>query len=170
MSNYLKSKGPIAPVPPFCLRGEPSSLSDMDSMHAHAPGLRVLLVLAGLGLACGSPPPAPPVEAPKAVESPVATGESTQASSSPTPTSGVPVITSFGVAECDNYVKKYMECVDGKVSGEARDKLLETFTANQTKWRAMSTMREAGIALGIACKASLIKAKEELSVEYGCEF
>ena len=82
----------------------------------------------------------------------------------------IPVVTNFGVPECDAYVEKYMSCLDGKVSPEAKQRLLEAFEMNRNKWRAMSTMRESASALAVVCRAATQKAKEELSVDYGCEF
>ena len=79
-------------------------------------------------------------------------------------------VTPFGVSECDNYVKQFLACVDGKVSGEQRDALMAGFEANRTKWRALSTMREGAVALGIACRAAAQKSRESLTVDYGCEF
>ena len=92
-------------------------------------------------------------------------------------TTGIPaasanavVVTPFGVPDCDNYVKKFMACVDGKVTPDQKAALMEQFAANQTKWRALSTMREGAVALSLACRAANQKSKEELAVEYGCEF
>ena len=82
----------------------------------------------------------------------------------------IPVVTNFGVAECDAYVEKYMSCLDGKVSPEAKQRLLDAFEMNRTKWRAMSTMKESASALAVVCTAATQKAKEELSVDYGCQF
>jgi hypothetical protein len=90
-----------------------------------------------------------------------------------TPVAGapdVPVVTSFGVPECDAYVEKYTSCLDEKVSPEAKQKLLESFEANRNKWRAMATMKESASALAAICSAATQKAKEELSVDYGCAF
>lgn len=121
------------------------------------------LALAAVLVGCGSPP--------KETEAAAAASTAAETASTPAaPPDGVAVITKFGVPECDAYVAKYMACVEGKVTGEAKQQLLATFEANQKKWRAMSTMKEAALALGLACKASAQKAKEELAVEYGCEF
>jgi hypothetical protein len=82
----------------------------------------------------------------------------------------VPKITPFGVPECDAYVQRYLDCLETKVSDEEKDRLMQGFEANRTRWRALATMREGALALGLACKAAAQKAKEELSVDYGCEF
>ena len=82
----------------------------------------------------------------------------------------VPVVTKFGVPECDSYVEKYTSCLEEKVSPEAKQKLLESFELNRNKWRAMATMKESAAALAAICSAATQKAKEELSVDYGCAF
>ncbi len=82
----------------------------------------------------------------------------------------VPKITPFGVPECDAYVQKYLDCLETRVSGEERDRLMQGFEANRTKWRALASMRESAMALSVTCRAATQKAKQELSVDYGCEF
>ena len=127
----------------------------------------LVLVLVLAALACDRAPknqPAPPVPAPS-VQPPVAATESEGA----TPPEA-DRITRFGVPDCDNYVKKYLDCVEGKVSGEQKKQLMEAFEANRTKWRALATMREGAIALGLACRAAAQKSREELTVDYGCDF
>lgn len=120
-------------------------------------------------MACNSAPQAESGSQPPAAQATAASGEETgapAASSAPAP----PGITSFGVPDCDEYVKKYLECVEGKVSPEQREQLMAAFEVNRTKWRALATMREGAVALGLACRAARQKSKEDLTVEYGCEF
>ena len=68
------------------------------------------------------------------------------------------------------YVSAYVTCVLGNVPAEEKEKLMAAFEANQSKWRALATMREGATALSLACRAAAQKSKEELSVEYGCTF
>jgi hypothetical protein len=123
--------------------------------------LRLALLIAFVSTACGNPQPAPPVQG---ADAPAA------ATASPDAASGIPVVTKFGVPECDAYVEKYTSCIEGKVPPADKEKLLSGFEANRTKWRAMATMKESAVALGLACRAATQKAKEEMLVEYGCEF
>lgn len=120
-------------------------------------------------VACSEAPKSEPQVAPPVGVATPAT-EAPTASSDAAATPGALVITPFGVPDCDNYIKKYMACVDGKVTEGQKAALMEQFAANQTKWRALSTMREGAVALSLACRAANQKAKEELAVEYGCEF
>jgi hypothetical protein len=118
------------------------------------------------------PPPAPAVSAPPQAAAADA-GESAppgEEASAPTTAPEIPVITPYGVPECDNYVKKFTACLEAKVSPEQWGPLLAGFEASRAKWRALATMREGALALGLACKAAAQKSKEELAVDYGCDF
>ena len=130
------------------------------------------LVLVSVCLACGSGPKGEPAPAAAAIEPAddavqSADAEATAAAVAP---AGAPRVTPFGVPECDAYVKKYLACVEGRVSGEQKERLIEAFEANRTKWRALSSMREGAVALALSCRAAAQKSKEELTVEYGCDF
>jgi hypothetical protein len=128
--------------------------------HAFGPGRLALFGLLCLLAACGqkAKEPGPPETAAPPVKPETAAA------------ADVPLITTFGVPECDDYVEKYMSCLEGKVSPEAKQRLLETFEMNRNKWRAMAAMKESASALAVVCRAATQKAKEELSVDYGCEF
>jgi len=121
----------------------------------------ILSRVLALGLIC-APPACNKGKEPAAAQTPASTPAVTAAE--------IPVVTKFGVPECDSYVEKYMSCLDGKVSPEAKQRFLESFEMNRNKWRAMATMKESASALAAVCSAATQKAKEELSVDYGCEF
>ncbi len=123
----------------------------------------LILALSAFTIGCEGEPASEP--AARAPEAPVAAGEEADP-----PAGEGPTITPFGVPECDAYVQKYVDCVETRVTGEEKDRLLQGFEANRTKWRTLAAMREGALALGMACKAATQKAKEELSVDYGCEF
>jgi hypothetical protein len=119
------------------------------------------LLIPYVSTACGKEPPAQPAQG---------ADSTAAATASPDPASGIPVVTKFGVPECDAYVEKYTACIEGKVPQADKERLLSGFEANRSKWRAMATMKESAVALGLACRAAAQKAKEEMLVEYGCEF
>ncbi|MEO5762291.1 MAG: hypothetical protein ABIR28_08265 [Vicinamibacteria bacterium] len=110
---------------------------------------------------CGN---APPKEVAPAAAAPV------EGEAAATPAVDASTITAFGVPECDKYVKQFLGCVEGHVTGEQKDRMIEAFDANRVKWRAMASMREGAIALTVACRAAAQKSKDELTVDYGCEF
>ncbi len=122
-------------------------------------GMALALLLSACAKPGGGGGEAPPSA------SPDADGSDRSAAAAPGPS-----VTRYGVAECDKYVSKYLACVEGNVSGEDKEKLLQAFEANQTRWRALATIKEGAGALGIACRAAEQKSREELSVQYGCEF
>lgn len=122
----------------------------------------LVLVLVSAGIACD--------RAPGSQATPPAPVPSVQPPAAATESKGSEGITRFGVPDCDDYVKKYLDCVEGKVSGEQKEQLMEAFEANRTKWRALATMREGAIALGLACRAAAQKSREQLTVDYGCDF
>ena len=119
-----------------------------------------------LSAGCGH---APAKEAAPAVTT-SAEGESAGASIGTAAAADASSITAFGVPECDKYVTQFLACVEGRVSGEQKATMMEAFDANRVKWRAMSTIREGAVALTVACRAVAQKSKEELAVDYGCEF
>lgn len=130
------------------------------------------LVLAAACLACGSGPKSEPTEAVAPIEPADDAVQAADAGGSAAALAPVevPGVTPFGVPECDAYVKKYLACVEGRVSGQQKERLIEAFEANRTKWRALSAMKEGAMALALSCRVAAQKSKEELTVEYGCEF
>ncbi len=137
------------------------------SVHRIAP-----LVLVVFCLACGSGPRGEPAPAAAPIEPADDAVQAADAEGSAAAVAPVEVraVTPFGVPECDAYVKKYLACVEGRVSGEHKERLIEAFEANRTKWRALSAMREGAVALALSCRAAAQKSKEQLTVEYGCDF
>ena len=80
-----------------------------------------------------------------------------------------PVVT-YGVPECDNYVKKYLTCIETHVPADQRHGWLATFEANRARWKSLWSMREGKLALGLACKSALEMSRQALVVDFGCEF
>ena len=79
-------------------------------------------------------------------------------------------ITTYGVPQCDNYVKKYLQCIETRVPADQRQGWIATFEANQAKWKGLASMREGKLALGLACKSALEMSRQALAVDFGCEF
>jgi hypothetical protein len=76
---------------------------------------------------------------------------------------------SIGVPECDNYVKKYMECVGSKVPESARAQYQAAFDAAQQAWRQAATTPEGKAGLAAGCKAAETAAEQAMKT-YGCSF
>ena len=147
----------------FCLNGIACVQSPPKAEVAPAPAASP-----GAALTASSPGESGPAASPSTDE----TAARPEAGGRP---QGVPDATpasipEFGVPECDKYVKKYLACVEGHVTDTQKEELTAAFEANLLKWRALSVMKEGKLALSLACKAAAAAAKENLTVEYGCEF
>ena len=142
----------------------------------------LMLAIEAAACAQGDPKTEP---APLAAETPLAAaaaapdssleGERLPSPSLPAPAEGVvsgstPAVAEFGVPECDKYVRKYLACVEGHVSGAEKEKLIAAFEANLTKWRALAMMREGKIAMALSCRTATAASRDALVVDYGCEF
>jgi hypothetical protein len=78
----------------------------------------------------------------------------------------------IGVAECDDYIKAYLACVDDHVPAEARDQLRSALEQAKTGWQqaaaAAEASPEAKASLVSACTQARDAAKASLQA-YGCE-
>ena len=112
--------------------------------------------------ACGGGPPAPAQSAPPA---------STAASAAPAATSAAAATAGaeFGVPECDDYIKKYLACIDSKVPEAARATVRQSLDQVKSQWKqaAATDQGKAGLAMG--CKAATDAAKTAMAA-YGCTF
>jgi hypothetical protein len=61
---------------------------------------------------------------------------------------------SIGVAECDEYVKKYAACIE-KMPAAAKPTAEQGFKAQQDAWKAAASTPEGKAALKTGCKATL---------------
>ncbi len=88
----------------------------------------------------------------------------------PAPVEAAPaVFASFGVPECDNYIQKYMECIDTKVPAEAREQIRVGFEATRTAWQQAASTEAGKAALATGCVQATEAAKAAM-VAYGCTF
>jgi len=110
-----------------------------------------------------TPLPAPELT-PTAAETPGAEAASPDAESTPFE------VKSYGVPECDAYVKQYLACIEGRVPEEQRAGWLASLEANRVRWNGLAAMQQGSLALKLACKAASQVSKEALAVDYGCEF
>ena len=75
----------------------------------------------------------------------------------------------FGVPECDNYMRKYLACIDSKVPETARPMLKQALDQSKAAWKqaASTPAGKAGLAAG--CTQAEATAKQSMAA-YGCEW
>jgi hypothetical protein len=75
----------------------------------------------------------------------------------------------FGVPECDDYIKKYLACIDSKVPEAARATVRQSLDQTKSAWTqaAATPQGKAGLAMG--CKAATDAAKTAMAA-YGCSW
>ncbi len=89
--------------------------------------------------------------------------ESNTAASNTSTTSG----DSIGVPECDEYIKKYEACINGKVPEAQRGAFKSSFETMRKSWKDAAANPQGKAALATGCKQALESAKQSLGT-YGC--
>jgi len=111
--------------------------------------------VAGLSAACGgggqSAPPANP---------PTTAAASTSAAASV-------AAGDFGVPECDQFMKKYLACVESKVPEAGRAILKQSFEQQKAAWKQAASTPEGRSGLAMGCKAAEEQTKLSLA-SYNC--
>ncbi|QQR75938.1 MAG: hypothetical protein IPJ17_10335 [Holophagales bacterium] len=85
------------------------------------------------------------------------------------PTGGGPSVASTGVAECDQYIRKYMDCIASKVPEAARAQYQAAFDQTVATWKAVAVDPNGKAGLAAACKAAETAAAPAMQA-YGCTF
>ena len=75
----------------------------------------------------------------------------------------------FGVKECDDYLTKYVACVDSKVPEAARAALRQSLDQTKAQWKQAASTPQGKDALVTACKQMTETAKTSMT-PYGCTF
>lgn len=112
-----------------------------------------VFVIALACYACGSnaaPPPA----------------NSSTPSASATPASTTSAGAEFGVTECDNYIKKYVACVD-KLAPAAQGAARQALEQSRAAWKQAAATEQGKAALGATCKAASDAAAPAMRAQ-GC--
>jgi hypothetical protein len=121
-----------------------------------------LTIVAGmLAAACGgagtqsAPPPqqkpaAPPTTA--AAQPPAATTTASE----------------FGVKECDDYIQKYLACID-KAPEAARAMVRQSLDQTKAQWKHAAATPQGKASLASGCKMAHDMAKQSMSA-YGCQW
>lgn len=117
----------------------------------------LLSLAALLTVACGEAPP-PAKTAPAAT--PAAAAPSAPAAST---------ASGFGVPECDDYMTKYLACIDSKVPEAARAAVRQGVEQTKASWAQAAQTPQGKEGLAMACKQATEAAKAAMSA-YGCTF
>jgi hypothetical protein len=144
--------------------------------------LRRALTALCIVAACGDPPPAkaepkadppakvaptdpaPAADASKTAPSPVpAKVDAAEKTDAPAPADG-----KIGVAECDEYIEKYMKCIMERMPDKAKGYMKDAIDQSAKAWReAASGPSKDGVAA--VCKVALDAAKQA-TTSLGCEW
>jgi len=111
-----------------------------------------------VAVACGeaqAPAKTAPAAAPAATQAPAA---------APAPSGAA-----FGVAECDDYMAKYLACVDSKVPEAARAALRQSLEQTKVQWTQAASTPQGKAGLAMACKQMTETSKAAMAA-YGCTF
>ena len=123
----------------------------------------IVSVIALACFACGgnaAPPPAT-TSTPAAAATPAT---ATPAAATPAATSSP--VASFGVAECDDYIKKYTACID-KLAPAAQGASRQALEQSQAAWKQAAATEQGKAALATSCKAASDSAAPAMRAQ-GC--
>ena len=113
----------------------------------------VVFVIALACYACGGNAAPPP-----------ATNSTPSASATPASTAGP--AGGFGVAECDDYIKKYTACID-KLAPAAQSASRQVLDQSRAAWKQAASTEQGKAALAATCKAASDAAAPALRAQ-GC--
>jgi hypothetical protein len=75
---------------------------------------------------------------------------------------------SVGVPECDDYITKYMACVNDKMPEASRAAMMQDFDQARASWKQAAATPEGQAGLAQACKTAHEAAKTSMQA-FGCE-
>lgn len=78
-------------------------------------------------------------------------------------------LASFGVAECDDYLKRYLDCIDAHVPAAAREQVRSTLEQTRSAWQLAASTPEGKAGLAAGCRQASDAARASMQV-YGCSF
>ena len=84
-----------------------------------------------------------------------------------TPASTTSAAGDIGVAECDDFLKKYEACVTGKVPANMQATFKTSMEQWRTSWKQLAANPQTKATLAAACKSSMDSAKTSLA-SYNC--
>ena len=86
-----------------------------------------------------------------------------------TPASTTSAAGDIGVAECDEFLKKYEACVSGKVPAAAQATFKTSLDTWRSSWKKLAETPQGKAGLETACKSALDQAKTSLA-SYNCSW
>jgi len=118
-------------------------------------------------LACGGGEKSAP---PPAQAAPAATAAAAPAGGAPASTSAASAASAeFGVPECDDYLAKYLACIDSKVPEAARAMVRQQLDQTKAAWKQAASTPQGKAGLAMGCKQALDAAKTSMAA-YGCSW
>lgn len=102
-------------------------------------------------------------------EAPPATSAPAPAQPATTQAAAASTAGQFGVPECDDYMAKYLACVDSKVPEAARAMVRQQLDQTKEAWQKAAATPEGKAGLATGCKAASDAAKTSMAA-YGCTF
>ena len=119
------------------------------------------LVIAAVGCQSKSETAAPAAHVPASAPAPAA---STPLAPAPGETAG-----EIGVAECDDYLRKWDTCLATKVTGEAHEQVKVALDATREAWKRATASPEGKAGLATACREAAELASMQVAA-YGCSW
>jgi hypothetical protein len=100
----------------------------------------------------------------------MACGGSSSSTSTPSATAGSSsagnTAAQFGVPECDDYIQKYLACIE-KMPGGAQSGARTTLDSTREQWKQAAATEAGKSALAMTCKAAVDSARTA-TTPYGC--
>ena len=118
--------------------------------------LTLSTVVAAVGCSGDTTPPPPPA--------------TTMAQPAAAPATTAPAMVAsgdFGVPACDQYMKKYMACIDSKVPEQARAMMRQSLEQTKMQWKQAASTPQGRDGLTMACTQAETAAKQAMAA-YGC--
>jgi hypothetical protein len=122
------------------------------SQPSLAVALAATLAVAACGAGSQQQPPPPATQAPATTVAAAATGAA-----------------EFGVPECDDYINKYVACIDSKVPEAGRAMIRQQLDQTKAQWKQAASTPEGKAGLAAGCKAATDAARTAMAA-YGCAF
>jgi hypothetical protein len=88
--------------------------------------------------------------------------ETSQSSTTPGPAEAI------GVPECDDYIKKYLACVD-RMPAAAQDTARSSLNQMRDQWRQAASTEQGRTGLAMSCRSAIDTARAAMS-SYGCSW